>query len=48
LAGVSAHTSTVLPGRTAAVKALGSVPSTKVTSMPKRGQAAWSRSWVPA
>ena len=39
LAGVSAMTSVVLPGMTAAAKAPGSVASTKVTSMPKRGQA---------
>ena len=37
-AGVSASTSVVFPGRTAAAKAPGSVPSTSVTSMPKRGQ----------
>ena len=48
LAGVSAMTSVVLPGMTAAAKAPGSVASTKVTSMPNRGQAVWSRSWVPA
>ena len=48
LAGVSANTSIVLPGTTAAANASGSVPSTKVTSMPSRGQAVWKNSWVPA
>ena len=38
-----------LAGRTAAAKkAPGSVPSTKVTSMPKRGQGHLQSSWVPA
>ena len=38
LAGVSTKTTCVLPGRMAAVMASASVPSTKVTSMPKRGR----------
>ena len=47
LAGDSAITSTVRPGMTASAKAPGSVPSTKVTPMPKRGQAVCSSSCVP-
>ena len=38
LAGVSTNTTCVGPGRTAAAMASASVPSTKVTSMPKRGR----------
>ena len=37
LAGVSTNTSWVRPGRTASANCCGSVPSTNVTSMPKRG-----------
>jgi hypothetical protein len=48
LAGVSAQTSIVLPGMTASCIAPGDVPSTKVTSIPKRGHMAWSTSWVAA
>ncbi len=48
LAGVSATTRVVFPGRTAAAKAPGSVASTKVTSMPNRGHAVCSSSCVPA
>ena len=36
--GVSTNTSWVVPGRTASANCCGSVPSTNVTSMPKRGQ----------
>ena len=46
LAGVSAKHRVVLPGITAASHASGSVPSTNVTSMPKRGHTAWNSSWV--
>jgi len=42
-----AITSIVRPGMTASANAPGSVPSTKVTPMPKRGQAVCNSSWVP-
>ena len=48
LAGVSANTRVVLPGRIASANDPGTVASTNVTSMPKRGQAVCSSSWVPA
>jgi hypothetical protein len=48
LAGVSASTIVVRPGWTAAANAPGSVASTNVTSIPKRGQAVCNSIWVPA
>ena len=47
MAGVSASASTVRPGSTASAKAPGRVPSTSVTSMPKRGQTEPSSCRVP-
>ena len=48
LDGVSASTSIVRPGRTAAANAPGSVPSTSVSSMPKRWHGPWRKARVPA
>ena len=48
LAGVSASTSIVFPGTTASANAPGWVPSTKVTSIPNRGQAVCRNNCVPA
>ena len=47
LAGVSAMTSIVRPGRTASANAPGTVASTSVTSMPKRAHAPCRNSCVP-
>ena len=59
MAGVSTSTITVRPGRTAAATASASVPSTNVTSMPKRGHTVvkswlvtenvlrWATTWSP-